>query len=340
VTLSLNLPAAEKSNWKVKLRRVDFLGAIVLVGAVFGFLLGLDRGSNVSWSIPVTIVSLCVSITLFAVFLYVEMHIASEPFAPGHIIFHRSLFACYSCNFFSFGGWLASLFYLPLFFQATDGASATGAGLRLMPAIVAGVSGSLFGGLVMKKTGKYFWLTIAGYTSLTIGPLVISLFSGVITNNTLGIICGLIMGGFGNGIGVTTTLVGLSKLYLLRVECFGKLTRLVANASPEDQAVTTACSYLFRSLGSVIGLSLCSTIVQQSLRTSLRSALHHGKDVDKIVDGVRQSLDFVKTLDPETRRLVRECYGHATNHGFSFTIVVVFLSLFSAFFIREQKLSR
>ena len=176
MALTLNLPAAEKSNWRTKLRRVDFLGAIVLVGAVFGFLLGLDRGSNVSWSIPVTRASLCVSLALFTLFLYVEMRVASEPFAPGHIIFDRTLFACYACNFFSFGGWLACIFYLTLFFHATDGVSATRAGLRLVPAIVAGVSGSLFGGIVMKKTGRYFWLTIAGYGFLTIGALVISLF--------------------------------------------------------------------------------------------------------------------------------------------------------------------
>ena len=337
--LSLDLPVPEKSNWRTKLRRVDFLGATVLVGAVFTFLLGLDRGSNVSWSIPLTIVSLCVSIVFFAMFLYVEMRIASEPFAPGHIIFHRSLFACYSCNFFSFGGWLAGIFYLPLFFQAADSVSATGAGLRLLPGIVAGVSGSLFGGAVMKKTGKYFWLTIAGYTSLTIGALVITLLSGTITNSTIGIICGMVMGGFGNGIGVTTTLIGLSKLHFPK-RVLWKLTCTVAIAPPQEQAVVTACSYLFRSLGSVIGLSLCSTIVQQSLRTSLRSALHDSKDIDKIVDGVRQSLDFVRTLDPEMRQLVRACYSDATNKGFSFMIAVVSLSLFSAFFIREQKLSR
>src|SRR5438034_4272676 len=137
VMLSLNLPVAEKSDWRTKLRRVDFLGATVLVGAVFGFLLGLDRGSNVSWSIPLTIVSLCISIILFAMFLYVEMRIASEPFAPGHIIFDRSLFACYCCNFFSFGGWLAGIFYLPLFFQSTDVASAIVPGLILMLVIPA-----------------------------------------------------------------------------------------------------------------------------------------------------------------------------------------------------------
>lgn len=43
----MRLPKTETTNWKSKLRRVDFLGAFILVSAVFTLLLGLDRGSNV-----------------------------------------------------------------------------------------------------------------------------------------------------------------------------------------------------------------------------------------------------------------------------------------------------
>lgn len=114
----LKLPKNGSSHWRSKLRRVDFLGAFVLVSAVFTLLLGLDRGSNVSWKAPVTIASLCLSFPLFVVFVCVELKIAAEPFAPGRIVFEKSLFACYLCNFFSFGGYMAVLFYLPLFFQA------------------------------------------------------------------------------------------------------------------------------------------------------------------------------------------------------------------------------
>lgn len=102
----------------------------------------------------------------------------------------------------------------------------------------------------------------------------------------------------------------------------------------------TACSYLFRSLGSIIGLSLSATVVQQILRERLRSALRDSKDIDRIVQGVRQSLEFIKTLDPQIRDIVRRCYGTATNLGFAFMIGIVFFALFSSFFIREQKLSR
>ncbi|KAJ5966556.1 hypothetical protein N7481_013270 [Penicillium waksmanii] len=323
VSLMLKLPARENTHWKVKLRRIDFLGALVLVGAVLGFLLGLDRGSNVSWSMPITIVSLSVSVVLFGLFILVEVYLAAEPFAPGHIIFSRTFFALYCCNFFSFGGWLAALFYIPLYFQAVDGVSATVAGLRLLPSILSGVTGSLLAGIIMRRTGKYFWLTIVAYSSLTVGCFTIYLFSGGVTESTVPMILGMVFSAFGNGIGVTTTLIGL-----------------ISNATFEDQAVVTACSYLFRSLGSVIGLSLSSSVVQQLLRERLALKLKDSKDIDSIVNGVRESLDYIKKLDPDVAQIVRSCYGWSTNKGFGFMVIVVFFALFSACFMREAKLSR
>ncbi|KAG0158998.1 hypothetical protein PDIDSM_6518 [Penicillium digitatum] len=319
VSFLLELPARESAHWKTKLRRIDFLGAVVLVGAVLGFLIGLFS----NFMVTIALASLGVSAVLFVVFILVEIYLAAEPFAPGHIIFNRTFFACYSCNFFSFGGWIAALFYIPLYFQAVDGVSATTAGLRLLPSILSGVFGSVFAGLLMKWSGKYYWLTVAAYAFLTTGVLCIYLFSGGVMTSIVPMICGMVMSAFGNGIGVTTTLIGL-----------------ISNAPHEDQAVVTACSYLFRSLGSVIGLSLSSTVVQQVLRNRLQSGLRDSKNIDQIVEGVRESLDFIKTLDPATARIVRDSYGWSTNKGFAFLVCVVFFALLSSYFIRESKLNR
>jgi len=313
VALVLKLPKKEVSDWKTKFGRIDFLGAFVLIGAVFTMLLGLDSGSNNSWSATITIVSLCISFPLFILFLFVEFKFAAEPFAPRRIVLDRSLIACYLCNFFSFAGWLSVLFYLPLFFQAVDGLSASQAGARLLPGIVAGVSGSLFGGLLMQKTGKYYWLTVCAYTLLTLGLVPIVLCTGLVVNNTYGISVGLVMCGFGNGIGVTTSLIGL-----------------IANASTEDQAVATACSYLFRSLGSVVGLSISATVVQQSLKTQLTEGLRSGKDAEQIAMRVRESLDYVNTLEPRAREIVRQCYGAATRNGFSLMLGLVAFAMLAS----------
>lgn len=210
VAIMLKSPPKEASDWTTRLKRVDFLGAAILILAVFGLIFGMDRGSNLAWLQTITLVPLGLSFLLFAAFILVETRYASEPFAPGRIVFERSLFAAYLCNFFSFAGYLATLFYVPLYFQAVDGYSATKAGLLLIPGILAGVSGSLFAGFYMRWTGKYYWLTILAYTNLMLGVVLVLLFSGLVINSTLGISLALVVGSFSNGIGVTSSLIALS----------------------------------------------------------------------------------------------------------------------------------
>lgn len=158
---------------------------------------------------------------------------------------------------------------------------------------------------------------------LCLGHIPIILCSGVVVHSTVGIVLGLVLCGFGGGIGVTTTLIAL-----------------ISNAEPADQAIVTACSYLFRSLGSVIGLSLSATIVQQSLRTQLRQRLGNGKEADKIVEGVRESLSFIDKLAPDIQGLVRDSYQSATRGALAFACMGTGLALVCAFFLREKKLSK
>ena len=320
VALVLHLPKQEHSHWKEKVAKIDFLGAIILIVAVFGLLLGLDRGSNVSWSNPITIAGLATT-PLFVLFVLVEKYVASHPFAPGRIILNKTLFACYLCNFFAFGGWLAALFFIPLYWQVIGDYRASLAGLLLVPSIICGVSGSLFAGFYMKRTAKYYWLTVIAYSNLTVGLALILLFAGTITKSLPVMVVGTCICSFSNGIGVTTTLIGL-----------------IANASHMDQAVATACSYLFRSLGSVFGVSMCATAFNQTLRKSLQAALNGDKDADEIAERVRAGLSYFRSLDPHLKDIVKDCYGQATRAALGVSIVLVAGSAFFAWFIQEKSL--
>jgi hypothetical protein len=46
------------------------------------------------------------------------------------------------------------LFYIPLFYQGVFDLNATQSGVRLLPGIVASVTGSLLSGLIMQRSGK------------------------------------------------------------------------------------------------------------------------------------------------------------------------------------------
>lgn len=325
VQLVYALPPSSKADWRQKLRRIDFLGAAILITAIFTLLLALDRGSNTSWRATSTLLSLSLSLPLFLLFIYVETRLATEPFAPGHIIFSSSMLACYLCNFFSFAGYMALLFYIPLYFQAVDNLTATAAGIRLIPAILSSVTGSLAGGYYMKRTGKYYWLTVTSYTFLVLGTVVIVLASGPLTSSTPLILTGLCIAGFTNGIGVTSTLIGL-----------------IANATPADQAIATACSYLFRSLGSTFGVSMSATVANQSLRQLLSSELPKlglsRQEAGVIAERVRMSLGYVRTLEPAVREVVVGCYRRSTNGAFVLQAGLVAGAAVAAWFVSERAL--
>ena len=117
-------------------------------------------------------------------------------------------------------------------------------------------------------------------------------------------------------------------------------------------------SYLFRSLGSVVGLSVGSTLFQNTLRKYLHERLL-GQDVDEarvlhilsspllkcsrmlvlqIVHRVRESLNYVDQLEPSVRAIVRTSYEEALQATFWFAVVLSVLALISSFFIKEKPL--
>ncbi|KAK2766916.1 hypothetical protein FQN54_006231 [Arachnomyces sp. PD_36] len=332
-------------NWKARIWQVDFLGAFLLVVAISTLYLGLDRGSNVSWAIPLAYGNILVSIVFFALFLLNEAKTKCQAFAPLHLIFARPILSCLLCNFFAFGSYVALTYNLPLYWQVVEAVSATVAGVRLLPGIVANVFGSLFAGWIMRRTGRYRALTIWCYVAFLIGVVPVILFSGLVTASIWGIWGGMVVYSFGNGIGGTSTLVALST-YIPAVTPFDIYANkaalrpnLVANAVPEDQSVGIACLYLFRSLGSGVGVSLSATVIQASLRRYLNSELNGMEDAENIIRKVRESLDYIDQLPGAAmREAVRRSYGSAVRDSFWVLAVFVAGAVVGAVMIRERRL--
>lgn len=113
---------------------------------------------------------------------------------------------------------------------------------------------------------------------------------------------------------------------------------MIANAKHSEQAVATACSYLFRALGSVFGVSMCATAFNQTLRKSLQAALSGDDEAAEIAERVRASLSFFKSLEPGLQGVVRECYERSTRAALGVSLGLVLWSAVSAWFIREKRL--
>ncbi|KAE9396444.1 MFS general substrate transporter [Gymnopus androsaceus JB14] len=295
VSFALRLPTTERTDFKGKIKRVDFAGAITLVTCIFFLLFGLDNGGNVSWGTPL------------------KWNGQRSPFAPKRIILNRSLIASYLVNFFGIASVLSMLFHVSLYLQVVQGLSPSEAGLWLVPGIIGGVTGSLASGLIMQATGKYYWLTVLEYLLLVVGSITIISSAGVLVHSKIA----LSIGG-----GITTSLISL-----------------ISNAGQKDQAIATAVSYLFRSLGSVVGLSISSTILQDVLRSMLRHRLTR-HDIDEIVRRVRESLDYLNGLEPATKAIVLGAYEDAIHVTMWFSFSMGVCAAVASFFIKETALSR
>lgn len=343
VTFALHLPQApikytgvitdrEVASVKTNLLRVDFPGAFTLVLAIFSFLLSLDLSINsidFPISSPITASILLGSVFLFAGFYHIEKSYSAEPFCPPSLVKRREILAPCVANFFCFASAMAVIFHVPLFYQAVLGSSAAVAGQRLLPMIFGGMLGSLSGGIYMQKTGKYYWLTFCAYLGLFLGIGIIYicvLLTG--TGPSEGMIvmwmhAGMIIFNLGVGVGVTSTLIAL-----------------ISNVTSAEQAVITAISYLFRSLGSVLGLSLAAGLVQTGLRRRLLEKLGDGDEVLELVRRVRRDLDSIGELQPDLAVLVRKCYQGGINDALFFGLVLGFLCWVTSWGIREVRVKK
>ena len=339
LALWLRLPRRESQvSVRKQLPRIDFLGAILLVLATTGLLFGLENGSNFSWRSPLTIVSLCITIPLVLAFLAVETRFAVEPFTPGHVIFDKTLLACYNQNFFAYAAFTALLFYLPLLFQVKYDMSPPRAGASLIPSAISVTVGTVLGGIILKRTGKFYQLAVLAQSLATLGivPLVVapSLTRGSVALFYLSSVIGFLP----QGVTITASLIAISEFFGCRIFIGDADSFLVSNVSAADQAVATACAFLFRSLGAAVGVSVIGVVIRSVLRMRLHAILEP-READRIVDGIARSLDYVKDLPPPVQATVRDCYSTGIQSGFALCVGLLAVATISVFWWREKKLS-
>lgn len=147
---------SDQSAWK----RIDYLGASTLIVFLVLLLLGINSGGNiVAWTHPLVLVSLPLSALFLLLFIYVESNHASEPVIPVRLLLNRTVLSACLTNWFTSMCQFSILFYGPIYFQV-KGLSTTAAGARLIPVSVGLGLGSVVTGIMMRWTGRYYFLNV------------------------------------------------------------------------------------------------------------------------------------------------------------------------------------
>ncbi|KAH0829722.1 hypothetical protein AYO21_10627 [Fonsecaea monophora] len=317
VAIYVQLPSPPHSD-KNKLARVDFLGAITLVGSLVLLLFGLNSGGNlVPWNHPLVLTTLPLSAVLLIAFLVIEEKWAAEPLILVRLFLNRTVTAACVSNWFEMMSLYGMFFYMPIYLRLR-GLNSSQQGSELISQGTGLLVGSLVAGFAVKRTGRYFylnWMFIGFY----VGASVLLCMLDMAFPLWVAPVC-LAMFGFGYG--------GMFVISLLA---------LIAAIDHSEQAIATSASYIFRSTGSTIGVTITSAVFQNVLKASLWSRFGNEPDAATIIGRIRNDLDL--DLVPRSwRHGVEESYMGALRSVWFTILALTVLASLTSLAMKEYKL--
>jgi EmrB/QacA subfamily drug resistance transporter len=112
--------------------RLDIRGLVLVTGAALAIVWGLMRGNDVGWASSEILAAMLAGIVLTVAFVAWELR-AREPMVPMRLLRARAFSSGVAASFLFYGSMYGVVFFLPQFFQTTQGFGPLGAGLRLLP---------------------------------------------------------------------------------------------------------------------------------------------------------------------------------------------------------------
>ena len=314
-TVKVPIKKIEKSA----LKRVDYLGSLTLTCALVLFLLGLNTGGNVlPWTHPLVLSALPISFLFLLIFIYIEENRALEPIIPVRLLLNRTVASACVSYWFVFMAYFGLTYYIPVYLQLL-GKSPTQAGLRFIPFSAGSAIGSFGAGLIIKATGKYYYLDKCSHALLILSTALTTTLNA----QTPPVYPFIYLSIFGLGLGGILVTV---------------LMALVSAVDQEHQAVVTSAGFAFRSTGSVIGLTVASSTFQNLLRVKLHNSIGSMTDAEGIIDSIRENFDEIARLPLELRGVVRLDYMEAVQGVFMVVCGFAVLAAVSSLFMRQHQL--
>lgn len=252
-----------------RVRDLDFLGILFFTAGVVPLLLGLtnkgltdSQGRLHAWTDPSVGGLLLLSVILLGIFLFIESR-AAEPIIPLAMFRDRTFSITNLAVFMVSFGMFAAIIFLPRYYQAVKGISATQSGYMVWPLLVGLIGSSIGTGVLISKVGRYKVILTISMAVLIVGSVLMTR----LTANTTDIALWSWM--FVMGLGIGPSMSGF--------------TVVIQNTAPRDQlGVATSTLTFLRQIGGSVGLAFAGTLFSQSFTQRLPGSL--------VAQGVPQSL--------------------------------------------------
>ncbi|KAI8944191.1 MFS general substrate transporter [Xylaria longipes] len=305
-------PTQPRLPWKEQIKQFDLSGTFFLIPSIISLLLALQwGGSKYPWSDGRIIALFVVFGVLAIVFWCVELWQKDLATVPLRILKNKNILGGVW-----YGVWLgASVFiftyYLPIWFQAIQGVSATQSGIHNLPSILGLVVFALVGGVLATALGQFVPLLIVSSIISAVGA---GLLSTLKVDSGIGFWLGyqLIMAA-GVGIGAQNV--------MLVAQVAVPLT---------DMAMATSILSFTQTLSSSIFLAVAQNVFQNQLIHNL-AAKAPGVDATSVINQGATALR--KTVTTEQLSAVLEAYNEAIIQTFYVAVAANALSIAGPIFM-------
>ncbi|KAF2119343.1 major facilitator superfamily domain-containing protein [Lophiotrema nucula] len=302
--------ALENAPVLVRIKRLDLIGVAIFIPPVVMILLALQWGGvTYAWSSG-RIIGLFVGAgAILALFVLWQWRAGDNGMLPASIMFQRTVFWASICAMFGMGAQTILGLWMPEWFQAIKGATPTGSGVRLLPAMLGQVVSSIISGGLITQLGFYNPWVFAGTAFMSISAGLFTTFD--INTSSAHWIGYLTLFGLGGGMFMTVPLISVQ-----------------AVLDPERTPVGISTVTFFQMFGGAFFSAISQTIFNEQLIKQLEKNVP-GVDIGKLL--AAGTVGVQKVVTPAQLPGILTSYNTAMLDPFYLAAAITAVAFFCAF---------
>ncbi|KAH8731344.1 major facilitator superfamily domain-containing protein [Phaeosphaeriaceae sp. PMI808] len=306
-----------EATWKQQVVKFDLEGTALFLPAIICLLLALQwGGSKYEWKSARMVVLLVISFLLILGFLAVQWWKQDDATVPPRVFLNRNVWGSAWFGAMLGAGFFVMLYYLPIWFQAIKGASATKSGIMNLPAVLGLVIVSIIAGGAVTVIGYYTPFMLASSVLMAIGAGLLSTFH---TDTKSAEWIGYqFLFGAGVGLGMQQTLVAVQ-------------TSLAA----DDVAVGTAIIMFSQTLGGALFISVGQNVFTNQLIKNLRTVV---PELDPSFVLTVGATELKKAIPTNSLAGVLTAYNLALTQTFYVSVAAAAVSITGAAFVQWKSM--
>ena len=302
-------------SWLERLNQLDPIGTSIFVPSIVCLLLALQwGGTTYNWGNARIIVLFIIFAILICIFIGVQIWKGEQATIPPRIFTQRSVAAACWFGLCLGGAFFTFVYYIPIWFQAIKGTSATESGIRNLPLLLSQVVGAMSAGALVTKLGYYTPFMIASSVIMSIGAGLITTWQ-VSTGHPMWIGYQVIFG-LGTGLGFQQGIIASQTVLELK-----------------DVPTGTATVLFIQLLGGALFVSVSENIFTNRLRSNLMVDAP-GVDPNIVLQVGATDLKTSSSVPAAEYPGVLVAYNHALTQTYYIAVALSALSIFGAAFMQ------